>query len=223
MKKLYLIPGLATDGRLFHRLELPGFEMKVIKWETFLPGDTMPSYAERLARQIDDTEPFHLLGVSFGGMCAVEVAKIKTPEKLILISSAKGSDELPLFIKMFRYFPLHRLFPQWFIIKLSEGVKAALGRLKDSDRELLVTMLREVPERYLNGSIGCIVSWDKPSRELDNMDVLHVHGTLDRVIPIRNIKGAIPVKGGTHFMVLNKAEIVNKVLQDKLKISIPKS
>ncbi|MBA3899839.1 MAG: alpha/beta hydrolase [Bacteroidetes bacterium] len=212
MVKLYLIPGLATDERLFHKTILPGVEMMVLKWPAFAPGDTMKSYANKFLPQIDSTKPFFLLGVSFGGMCAVEISKIINPKKLILVSSAKGGDELPYFMKMFRFMPLHILFSQAIFIKMSEFIKYVFGRHKTSDRDLLLKMLRECPENYLNGSTECIVNWRSHSSELNGINVVHIHGTDDRVIPFRNIKNAIPVKGGNHFMVLNEADRVNDIL-----------
>jgi alpha/beta superfamily hydrolase len=48
----------------------------------------------RLSEQIIEVNPI-LVGVSFGGMIAVEVAKLIETEKVILISSAKTKHEIP--------------------------------------------------------------------------------------------------------------------------------
>ena len=43
--------------------------------------------------------------------------------------------------------------------------------------------------------------WDRT--EVDP-DVIHIHGSLDDVFPIKYIKDCIVVEGGTHVMILNK-------------------
>jgi pimeloyl-ACP methyl ester carboxylesterase len=218
-KIIYAIPGLATDERLFKNLHLPGFELRVVKWEVPSLNETMTDFAKKIAKQIDASKPFHLLGISFGGMCAVEISKFLNPEKLILISTAKGADELPLFIRIFRYFPLHRLLSQNFILKLSKLVKYLVADHSKDDRDLLVKMLYQSQDGYLNGSINCIVTWNCLSNTCRSADVIQIHGTKDRVIPSRNIKNYIPVKGGNHFMILNRGEEISYILLNKLNQS----
>ncbi|MDQ3190972.1 MAG: hypothetical protein M3Q58_05200 [Bacteroidota bacterium] len=216
MKRFYLIPGLATDERLFSNLKINGAELNVIKWEVPLINDTMESYARKLAEQIDDSKPFYLLGVSFGGMCAIEIAKFLNPVKTIIVSSAKGADEIPFFIKMFRYFPIHLIFSQWFIIMLSKAVKHVLGRHSKKDRDLLIEMLKKCPEKYIKRAINLIINWSCTSGTCKDLKIIHIQGTADRVIPIKNLKNTIPVAEGTHFMIIYNSkqisDIINKVI-----------
>ncbi|HET6244854.1 MAG: hypothetical protein H0V01_04665 [Bacteroidetes bacterium] len=216
MKKIYLIPGLATDERLFSNLKIKDAELKVIKWEVPLKKDTMASYAKKLAEQIDISEPFYLLGVSFGGMCAIEISKFLKPVKTVIISSAKGVDEMPFFIKMFRYFPIHKFFPEWFFIILSKTVKNTLGRHSRQDKDLLFEMLLSCPNKYIKRAINLIVSWSCQSGSCEGVNIIHIQGTSDRVIPIKNLYNAIAVPGGTHFMVLNNASFINEVINREL-------
>jgi pimeloyl-ACP methyl ester carboxylesterase len=99
MKKIYLFPGLGADERVFVNLDLSGFEPVFIQWIQPLKNETIEAYALRLTEQIPDENP-SLIGVSFGGMIAVEVAKHIPAEKVILISSAKNGNEIP------GYYPL---------------------------------------------------------------------------------------------------------------------
>jgi pimeloyl-ACP methyl ester carboxylesterase len=70
---IYLISGLGADKRVFSKL---GFStnhvIKHIEWIKPNSNEDLSSYARRLARQIDESKPFFLVGVSFGGMIAVE-------------------------------------------------------------------------------------------------------------------------------------------------------
>ena len=95
--KIYAFSGLGTDERIFRQLALD-HELIPVKWINPLPKEKLSSYAQRLGEQIDQSEPFALLGVSFGGMLVSELVKTLNPEKVILISSASTRFELPYIV-----------------------------------------------------------------------------------------------------------------------------
>ena len=99
MNTLYLIPGTGADHRFFSRLQLD-VNTQVIEWTDWGNAQTIREYAEVLSLQINTEEPFGILGVSFGGMLAVEMSKFLNPEKLILVSSAKSYKELPIIVRV---------------------------------------------------------------------------------------------------------------------------
>src|SRR5688572_6189398 len=102
MKRLILLTGLCADERLFSKLHLKSdYPATCIKWIPADKHDTLGSYAEKLLPQIDPKpgERFVLVGVSFGGMIAIELAKRLPAEKTILISSLVEPKDLPLFYR----------------------------------------------------------------------------------------------------------------------------
>ena len=44
--------------------------------------------------------------------------------------------------------------------------------------------------------------------------ILYIHGTADRILPIRYIKYDIKIENGGHFMTINKAEQLNIILNE---------
>ena len=63
--------------------------------------------------RVKHKKPF-LLGVSFGGIIVQEMAKQIEVEKVIIVSSIKNSNELPLSMKMAKKTNAHKLLPtQW--------------------------------------------------------------------------------------------------------------
>lgn len=60
-----------------------------------LRNESLKAYVQRLSAQIDTSEEFAIVGVSFGGIVAVELNKIICPKQTILISSAMTSKQLP--------------------------------------------------------------------------------------------------------------------------------
>ena len=110
MATIYLISGLGADASVFQRLDFGNHEIKFIEWLEPNQDESLQTYASRLAAQINTGLPI-LIGVSFGGMIAVEIAKIIDCQKVILISSAKNKREIPLLYRFFGLLDIHRLIP----------------------------------------------------------------------------------------------------------------
>ena len=92
MKTVYVFSGLGADERVFHKIDFSSYDVHFIKWITPKKNESIESYALRLTLQITKPLPV-LIGLSFGGMMAVEVAKHIATEKIVLISSAKSKNK----------------------------------------------------------------------------------------------------------------------------------
>ena len=90
---LYILSGLGADEKVFQRLDFSGVSVTFIKWLPSQAEESIGDYASRLLPQITTPHPI-LLGLSFGGMVAIEIAKQIDTEKVILISSAKTKNEI---------------------------------------------------------------------------------------------------------------------------------
>ena len=47
-------------------------------------------------------------------------------------------------------------------------------------------------------------------------NVIHIQGDDDHIFPIKHIKNCIPIKKGTHIMVINKAKSISKIMIEAL-------
>jgi pimeloyl-ACP methyl ester carboxylesterase len=74
VNKVYFISGLCADKRAFSFLNLSFCEPVFINWIQPLKNESLSAYALRLKEQIRDDNPI-IVGVSFGGMLATEMAK----------------------------------------------------------------------------------------------------------------------------------------------------
>jgi len=43
-------------------------------------------------------------------------------------------------------------------------------------------------------------------------DIIHIHGTSDKIFPIRPIKNCIKITKGGHFMIVNKSEEISRII-----------
>ncbi|HVY73524.1 MAG TPA: hypothetical protein VG890_01770, partial [Puia sp.] len=111
MTNLYLISGLGADKRIFGKLGFPeNYRIHYIEWAPFAEGESMEQYAAKLSGQIDQREPFSLIGLSFGGMLAVEISKILEPKHTVLISSVAGPFEFSWSYRLLGKLALPRIY-----------------------------------------------------------------------------------------------------------------
>ena len=92
----------------FKRIRLPeGYEAIYLDWITPEKDESLSNYARRFSTLIKNDDAFILIGLSFGGMLACEIARLRRPMKTIIISSIAASNELPWYFKRAGNMGLH--------------------------------------------------------------------------------------------------------------------
>lgn len=233
MHQVYCISGLGADHRIFQKLKIDNAQLHFIEWELPDEKDNMQSFALRLARQIKHPE-ITLIGVSYGGMLATEINRfynrakknhslhpdhpVNFPvniKKTILISSCKSRNEFPRLMQLAAKFRLHKAVPYHFILR-NKALNRFVFDLQSKQEELHLKrmMLKQHDVTLIKRSINIIFEWDN---EIPN-ELVHIHGTKDRLLTPVNVMADHWVKGGGHFMIYNRATeisgIINKILQD---------
>jgi len=206
--KLYLIGGLGADERVFKFLNL-NIETQIIKWIEPNPKEELKSYANRLTEQINHDEEFGLLGVSFGGIVAIEISQLIKPKKLILISSVESSTELPRTYVALGKMKILNLIPN----PLIKPPKPLLGFLFGANnKQLLKQIISDTKPEFIRWALNAIINW---SNEETPIEAIRIHGTKDKLIPLKG--EAIEVKEGGHFMIVDKAEEISKLVNEQMK------
>lgn len=208
MKEVYLLSGLGADRRVFEFLDLRAYNVHHIHWIEHHDTETLEDYAGRLAQQIHAVNPI-LIGVSFGGMIAVEIAKQRAVEKVILISSAKTRDDIPSQFNFFKQLRLYRFIPARALKYPNALVFWFFGVDKTSEKDLLRAIMRDTDVVFFRWAIGKIVNW-KNETILPN--AVHIHGTHDRLIPLTTADYRI--EGGGHLMIMNRAKEIDALVKE---------
>lgn len=206
MKDLYIFSGLSADHRVFQKMDFSNHKVTFIEWIAPKTNEQISDYALRLTSQITSEKPI-LIGLSFGGMIAVEVAKHIVVEKVILIASAKEKSEIPLYYRVLGKLKIDTFIPAKLLSTPNAVLNWAFGVKTKSNKRLLAKIIRETNPQFLKWAIRKIITWN-PTISINN--VVHIHGTNDKILPIRNIENPIKILGGGHFMTMNQPDKLSK-------------
>lgn len=207
--KIYAIGGLGTDERVFQFLDL-NYDLKVLSWIPNEKNESLSDYARRMSEAID-TEEFGIMGVSFGGMIAVEISKILKPRFTILISSSEIRNDLRLIYRLVGQTGLLNLIPERFY-KPPKALAVWLFGAKN--KVLLSQILNDLDLPFAKWAITAIATWDNEERPSN--PVLIIHGDSDKIIPFTQKSNKWLIKKAGHFAIVDKgseiSEIINKHL-----------
>lgn len=210
LKNIYCVSGLGADDRVFQKLKFEGYQPVHIQWLDPEKGESLADYAKRLSEQIKSDCPI-LIGLSFGGIIAVEIAKQITTEKVILISSTKNQQEVPFYFKIFRWLPIHCLLPARLILWFGQLLAAWFFSLETiAERKLFRAILLDTDAKFMKWAIHQVVTW---KNELIPDNTYHIHGDRDRIFPCRFVCEDFLVELGGHFMIMNQAEQISQLIQ----------
>lgn len=210
--KIYQVSGLGANGNAFRNLRLAdGFEQVNIPWMNPEKNETLAHYTERLINNINPTEDFLLMGLSFGGIIVQEMNRFINPKHTFLISTVKNRTEIPKLLRFSASTNAHKIIPMSFLTSDRAFSYMMLRKLyyTDRDKSNIDDIFEFKDKEYLSWSIHKIVNWEH-STAYKEENITHIHGTKDIVFPIENIKNAIRIEGGTHIMVMQKPKLISE-------------
>ena len=203
----YLIPGLGADERVFQFLRLPG-TTHVLHWlPPHPPTEPLPHYAARLAEAVPPEQPCWLVGVSFGGVLALELAQLRPLARVVLISSFAGPCELPWLGRVARATGLYRLLPPQLLPQLPELANWFFGVKNARDRQLLRQILQDTDPGFTRWAMARLLQW--PGRP--DTPTTRIHGTNDRLLPHGAIHSQYQLPGG-HLIIISRAAEISRIL-----------
>jgi esterase/lipase len=208
MKKIYCISGLGADERAFAKLHVEGYELIHLAWLLPLQNESIEQYAKRMSKNILDEKPV-LMGLSFGGIMSIEIAKHVPAEKVILISSVKSSKEMPLWMKLAGKLKLNKIMPMRPYKILEPLQNYNLGATTREEKEMAKAFRENVSPAYLHWAINQVLNW---KNDWQPASLYHIHGNADKLFPIKKIHTNFVVDKAGHLMIMNKSREVNQFL-----------
>lgn len=208
---IYCIPGYGTDSRLFKNLKLDNYTIKYINWVEPDENDSLSDYAEKLIPQIDTSEPFALLGMSLGGFLVGELSHKINPAHIFILSSVKSSSEIPSYLKFITHLGFQFVISGKLVKSSKWLVQPIFGKLDDENEKLLFQMIDDADNKFTTWAGRQIIAWESEDRLTPFQKITHVIGDKD-ILYSSKIKNAHIIKNGTHLMMLDKADEINRII-----------
>lgn len=209
---VYFLPGMSACSKIFERIHLPKeqFKMHFLEWLMPISKDeSLADYTKRFSKQVTEKNPV-LVGVSFGGVLAQEIAQIIPCKKIILVSSVKNPREYSPFFKTVKTTKLYKLLPITFINWTEDFLrKKGTKKIKNT----LTVYRKFLPLRnklYTQWAVRSFLHWK--GCQNNNTEIAHLHGDADKIIPLKYIQKCNVIKNGTHVMILTKSSTIQKYI-----------
>lgn len=209
--KIYVVSGLGADFKVLERLEFPETcELIFIDWLIPEKNEPFHSYVERMAEKVDVSEPFSLLGYSFGGIMVQEINKLKPAEKVVIMGSIKSDKEKSKFIRTGEITKIPRILPTGMFNDKAANVYAVVRKLFDPKNPKILQYFNVRDPYYLKWSVEKVSEW----KFEEIPEVIQILGDKDIVFPIKYSKPDYVIKGGTHLFPATKHKEVSKILKE---------
>lgn len=190
-------------------------DAKVLEWFKPLQDERFDEYVKRFAKQIETREPFALVGNSLGGIMAIELSKLMSPEKVIIISSVKQRKELPIYIRLGKYISILRKGTGYSYTGLNRFLVRLLQlQNQEAFLQTVLEMHRDADKEFVRWAIDKVMKWE--NKTYPNQ-LLHLHGTRDLLFPIIFIKNCVRIGGGSHMMLMERPDEVIPLILEYLE------
>ena len=209
---IYMMPGLAANSRIFENIKItnPRYQLHRIDWIRPKLNEDLKNYCKRLSMKIKHKNVI-FIGVSFGGIIVQEFSKIIETKKIIIVSSVKSHREFPKLFQFAKDYGLDKPIPySLFDSLIKNSVKLKLNKFYKRI-DLAEKYLTEREEYYLKWAVDNLLRW---KNDLVKPNLIHIHGTKDKIFPIKNIDNCIKVEGGNHEMIIIRSKWFNENLEN---------
>ncbi len=209
--KLYVISGLGADFKVLEKITFPQ-QLQVVFLDWLIPEnqEDFLHYVNRMADRIDESEPFCLLGYSFGGIIVQEIDKIKPAEKVVILGSIKSDKEKSRLIKFGERTKIARYLPQSMFSLNSAAAYSFARKIVDPKNPKLMQYLQVTDPYYLKWGIEKVSAWKFD----ENPKVIQILGSKDIVFPPKYSKPDYVVQNGTHLFPATKPKQVSQILAE---------
>lgn len=218
--KIFLIPGLGFNKRIFERLDLKEHDVEHISWIEPHQGEALKEYALRMCQVLLEVkEPFGIIGHSLGGIVAQYFTQLPNLHKLILLSTITSRREMPLLFKLVGPLKLYHLFTKELSVRTVGMWGKSHGYETDVEKEVFKSMVAERSNTYLQWALKSLSMWSEENSGHSER-IVRIHGKNDKTFPIGLVQETdYIVENGSHIMVYTKAKEVGTIVLNELKES----
>ena len=209
----YCFSGLGADKSVFQFLEIEGVKFHYVDWIEPLNNESLEDYSQRLIGNLKLRTPYSFIGVSFGGMIALEASKNTDPTNVFLVSSAQSSLEIPKLFRLLERTKLYKIIPHRFFRTPNRFTHYLFGASRLEEKKILDNIIKNTDVKFLKWAFGAIVNWVPK----ENKKAIRIHGAKDRIIPIKSQMVNLSIGSGSHFMIVTHSGEVSEFISSYIK------
>jgi len=219
MAQLIFLPGIGANHLIFIKILLEFPNGQVPPWQTPLFEESLRGYAKRWAPSFSNG-PYVLVGHSFGGMMALELAKWVDIQSVVLFSSCWDTKVIDSRFRVLEH--ISRWMPEAIIRRglqtLGPSVIARRQRVSSEDKYLLVQMIRDLDLALTRWACYSALNWENnvSVEEKRSYQLFALHGRQDFVIPLVEAPWVEVVEDGRHLLPLTHPERCNSIIRKAL-------
>lgn len=207
--KLYCLSGLGVDERAFVNLDIEKYDVIHVPWIEMHKNESLKHYAARLLEHMRVEKDYALLGLSFGGMLAQEMAILKAPKQLYLISTARSVEAVNPFLRVLIRLNLHVLLPGVLFQKSNRIAEWFFGARSNQAKIILKEILADTDPTFVKRAISSIARW----KGVPILAAKRFHGNTDKLIsPPKELDVLLENEG--HLAVIEEGERISKFINE---------
>lgn len=211
-RQIFCLPGLGLSSEIFEHLKFDGEEVILLNWIEPKGWESIEDYARRLSDSMSTVNgEIILIGHSFGGVLAQEIASIRSVEQVILISSMMKHAEIPGRLKLLGKYGLYRLISKSMILWTFPFWARTHSYRTPELRRLFRASVSRLSSHYFRWALFQISTW-KGVLDLDT-PIFRIHGNKDVTFKIQKIDQVDQlVEGGDHNMVYLRGDEISQMI-----------
>jgi pimeloyl-ACP methyl ester carboxylesterase len=216
--RLVLFTGIGIGPELYAPQRALPARVITPGWVDPVDHESLAEYARRMARVIEPDRPgdrLYLGGVSFGGMIALEAARVLRPSGVFLIGSCFSHRQLSPPVRM-----VGRLVPALPPTVIASSLRLAplmfrlVGRPNRAQRQILLDVVRHPNIRQIRWGGRAILNWE--FADVPDFPVHSIHGDRDHIVPLSSVRPDVVVRGAGHIVNLTHPHVVNRFLAERM-------
>jgi esterase/lipase len=208
--RVYFISGLGADKTVFQLLDLAFCEPVFIDWIAPLKNEPLAGYAMRLKEAYTIPDDAVIVGLSFGGMLATEIAKAFKSARIIILSSSKTKNEIPALYRTGNYLPVYKWLPDGIQKFFMRRYETMFGVTSKQGKEIYQNVITHADMGFNAWAVWALLHW-KNTEVPPN--VTHIHGTNDKILFYKKVTCNITIQNGGHLMVMEQAGEMSRILK----------
>ncbi len=209
---IYLIPGMGADRRLFEPLDIRKGNLHYLEWKHVPGAKSMRDYATYLCNSIE-TENNIYLGSSLGGMMAREMALVKKPLDLVLLSAPASTKEFPPSMKIASLLKLGRWLGPKTTYRMNWLADIFMGFSTPDHRAVFYDMLSRLEPEFMHFAINAILEWDTEERPSTYYQVI---GSKDKLFKTKRMLQPSVIEGAGHFMTFECPDEISNYVNRRI-------